>query len=62
MPNRPWVGDEVRDERTGRAAIITDVRRKKLYVLRPVAGTGEWTAEDPEQLTLVRSRQHRHTW
>lgn len=62
VPGRPWVGDEVRDETTGRAAIITDVRGGQSYVLRPVIGAGEWIAEDPGRLTLVRRRQDRRVW
>ncbi|MEU9744304.1 hypothetical protein [Streptomyces niveus] len=37
---KPWVGDHVRDEVSGRLAILTDVRRGD-YVLRPVQGPGE---------------------
>lgn len=49
---KPWVGDHVRDEVSGRPAIITDVRRGD-YVLRPVQGPGEWIAEDPARLRLI---------
>ncbi|WP_329382420.1 hypothetical protein [Streptomyces sp. NBC_01716] len=49
---KPWVGDHVRDDVSGRLAVITDVRRGA-YVLRPVQGPGEWTAEDPAQLRFI---------
>ncbi|TFI28684.1 hypothetical protein [Streptomyces sp. 4R-3d] len=49
---KPWVGDHVRDEVSGRLAILTDVRRGD-YVLRPVQGPGEWIAEDPARLRFI---------
>lgn len=49
---KPWVGDEVRDEATGRTGIITDVR-KGTYILRPLHGPGEWTAENHEKLAVT---------
>lgn len=49
---KPWVGDHVRDDVSGRPAIITDVRRGD-YVLRPVQGPGEWIAEDPARLRFI---------
>ncbi|MEV8330359.1 hypothetical protein [Streptomyces niveus] len=49
---KPWVGDHVRDEVSGRLAILTDVRRGD-YVLRPVQGPGEWIAEDPTRLRFI---------
>lgn len=53
----PWVGDQVRDEVTGRDAIVTDVRRNTLYVLRPVWGGYDlWTARDPTKLTVIEPR------
>ncbi|MFJ4337910.1 hypothetical protein [Streptomyces sp. NPDC088915] len=51
---KPWVGDQVRDEATGRKAIVTDVREGSVYILRPVAGGGAfWEAEDPGRLTVT---------
>ncbi|MEU0524198.1 hypothetical protein [Streptomyces niveus] len=49
---KPWVGDHVRDEVSGRLAILTDVRRGD-HVLRPVQGPGEWIAEDPARLRFI---------
>ncbi|WP_405675937.1 hypothetical protein OG292_12730 [Streptomyces sp. NBC_01511] len=49
---KSWVGDHVRDEVSGRLAILTDVRRGD-YVLRPVQGPGEWIAEDPTRLRFI---------
>ncbi|MEV8406422.1 hypothetical protein AB0R12_11550 [Streptomyces niveus] len=46
------MGDHVRDEVSGRLAILTDVRRGD-YVLRPVQGPGEWIAEDPTRLRFI---------
>ncbi len=37
---KPWVGDRVRDEATGRKAVVTDVRKGSIHVLRPVTGGG----------------------
>lgn len=51
---KPWVGDHVRDEASGRLAVVTDVRRGG-YVLRPVQGPGEWIAEDPARLRFIAS-------
>lgn len=51
---KPWVGDEVRDEVTGRKAIVTGVRRGSVYVLPHVWGGGDtWEAENPEKLTVT---------
>ncbi|MEV5289900.1 hypothetical protein AB0K64_01505 [Streptomyces sp. NPDC053741] len=50
---KPWVGDQVHDEDTGREAIITDVRRKEGYILRPLHGGVEWTSTTPERLTIT---------
>lgn len=60
---QPWVGDHVRDQDADRTGIVTDVR-EGTYVLRPLTGPGEWTAEDSERLTVIvprEDRQHRHT-
>lgn len=46
------MGDHVRDEVSGRLAVITDVRRGD-YILRPVQGPGEWIAEDPARLRFI---------
>ncbi|MFI0722852.1 hypothetical protein [Streptomyces sp. NPDC021224] len=54
---RPWVGDQVTDEATGRQAVIADVRHG-VYVLRPVRGPVlPWTADSDEHLTLITPRQ-----
>lgn len=51
---KPWVGDQVRDEATGRKAIVTDVRKGSTYIPRPVAGGGAfWEAEGPDRLTVT---------
>ncbi|MEU6484958.1 hypothetical protein [Streptomyces sp. NPDC046887] len=56
-----WVGDEVYDEATGSAAMVTDVRerrRERVYVLRPLFGPMvTWSTTDAERLALVRSRE-----
>ncbi len=48
----PWVGDQVRDEVTGRSAIVTDVRSGR-YVLRALHGVRQWTALDAARLTVT---------
>ena len=48
-----WVGDRVRDEDTGRDAIVSDVRGGRTYILRALAGGREWTSENPERLTVT---------
>ncbi|MFI0781075.1 hypothetical protein [Streptomyces sp. NPDC021212] len=48
-----WVGDRVRDEDTGRDAIVSDVRGGRTYVLRALGGGREWTSENPERLTVT---------
>ncbi|MER8033389.1 hypothetical protein ABTZ78_30985 [Streptomyces bauhiniae] len=53
-----WVGDLVHDEDADRRGIVTDVRGGTLWVLRPEYGTGQWTSESPERLTLLEARQH----
>ncbi|MCW7988210.1 hypothetical protein XF35_23850 [Streptomyces platensis subsp. clarensis] len=53
---RPQVGDEV-EEATGRRAIVTDIRKGIPY-LRAV-GRREWPAEDPDSLTVMRTRSQR---
>ncbi|MEV1096503.1 hypothetical protein AB0I87_13660 [Streptomyces sp. NPDC049952] len=50
---KPWVGDQVHDEDTDREAIITDVRRKEGYILRPLHGGSEWTSTTPERLRIT---------
>ncbi|MFD5103966.1 hypothetical protein [Streptomyces cinereoruber] len=48
------MGDQVRDEATGRKAIVTDIRKGSIYILRPVAGGGAfWEAEDPDRLIVT---------
>ncbi|MFF3453726.1 hypothetical protein ACFYXH_05230 [Streptomyces sp. NPDC002730] len=46
------MGDQVHDEAAGRDGIVTDVRGGT-YVLRPLLGPGEWTAENNEKLTVT---------
>ncbi|MFD5898606.1 hypothetical protein [Streptomyces sp. NPDC060366] len=53
---RPWVGDEVMEGRT--RAVVTDVRDGVLW-LRRVQGGHEWPAQDPERLTVLRTRAQR---
>lgn len=53
---KPWVGDVVRDEVADRQGVVSDVQRG-VYVLRPMWGTGEWTAESVDDLTLVVPRE-----
>ncbi|MFJ4869603.1 hypothetical protein [Streptomyces sp. NPDC088757] len=49
------MGDQVHDEATGRKAIVTDVRKGSVYILRPVAGGGAfWEIEDPGRLTVTK--------
>ncbi|WP_037803058.1 hypothetical protein [Streptomyces sp. NRRL F-5135] len=48
----PWVGDQVRDEATGRTAIITDVQSGR-YVLRALHGVCQWTALEAARLTVT---------
>ncbi len=65
MTSRPapgvlWIGDQVYDAATDRQAVITDVEKDDVYVLRPVYGAGSrWTATDPARLTLTMPRAQR---
>ncbi|WP_455361239.1 hypothetical protein [Streptomyces sp. SYSU K21746] len=53
----PSVGDEVMEGKT--RAIVTDVRGGVVW-LRPRAGGGkEWPAENPQRLTVRRTRAER---
>ncbi|WP_255952360.1 hypothetical protein [Streptomyces odontomachi] len=56
----PWVGDQVHDTATDRAAIITDVQHGSTYLLRPPHGAGpHWTTTDPTHLTVTIPREQR---
>ena len=52
-----WVGDRVRDEDTGRYAVVSDVRGGRTYILRALGGGGEWISESPERLTVTVPRR-----
>ncbi|RXS85335.1 hypothetical protein EST92_08335 [Streptomyces sp. TM32] len=54
--HRPQVGDEV-EYTTGRRAIVTDIRKGIPYLR--TAGRREWPAEDPDSLTVMRTRSQR---
>ncbi|MEV7867503.1 hypothetical protein AB0P17_15680 [Streptomyces sp. NPDC088124] len=47
-----WVGDQIHDKAADRDGIVTDVR-SGTYVLRPLHGGPEWTAETATELTVV---------
>lgn len=50
---KAWVGDEIFDEDTQRAGIVTDVSGG-VYVLRPTAGGGvEWTSNNSDRVTIT---------
>lgn len=53
----PWVGDLIHDEDAGRRGIVTDVQGGAVWVLRPEAGPGRWTSEQPERLSVVTLRE-----
>ncbi|WP_031521287.1 hypothetical protein [Streptomyces sp. NRRL F-5123] len=56
---KPWVGDQVIDNATGREAVVTDVRQG-VYVLRPLRGpVTTWSADSDERLTLTAPREQR---
>lgn len=59
---KPWVGDQVHDEDADREAIITDVRRKEGYILRPLHGGVEWTAPTSERLTVTAPQAERDSF
>ncbi|MCZ1010868.1 hypothetical protein [Streptomyces lydicus] len=56
--DKPWVGDLVRDEGTGRAGVVSDVR-DGVYVLRPENGPGHWLCDVPGRLTVIVPREER---
>ncbi|MCX5597638.1 hypothetical protein OOK29_05740 [Streptomyces phaeochromogenes] len=50
---KAWVGDEIFDEDTQRAGIVTDVSGGR-YLLRPTAGGGpEWVSINSDRLTVT---------
>jgi hypothetical protein len=62
QPRKPWVGDIVRDEITQKQGVVSDVQGG-VYLLRPERGTGKWTTESADDLTILvacEDRQHRH--
>lgn len=54
---KPWVGDHVHDEETGREAIVTDVRGGTVYVLRALHGPDLWKRRNGNRLTVVVPRE-----
>ncbi|WP_030017302.1 hypothetical protein [Streptomyces monomycini] len=54
----PWVGDLVHDEDAGRRGIVTDVRGRSVWVLRPEHESGQWTSRQPQRLTVVTPHEH----
>ncbi|MGW2838921.1 hypothetical protein ACWCWD_14100 [Streptomyces sp. NPDC001493] len=54
---KPWVGDQVHDEETGRDAIVTDVQGNTVYVLRSVHGPDLWKRRNGRGLTVVVPRE-----
>ncbi|MFE0377768.1 hypothetical protein ACFW1M_19755 [Streptomyces inhibens] len=52
----PRVGDEV-EYAPGRMAVVTDIRKGVPYLRR--AGRPEWPAENPNALTVLRTRRQR---
>lgn len=56
----PEVGDLVED-RQGRRAIVTDIKRGKTWVLRPPLGgmTAQWETDDRGSLQVLETRASR---
>lgn len=59
---RAEVGDQVKDA-TGQGSIVTDIKGGTTWVLRPVYGgtSYQWETDDPDALTVVRTRADRIT-
>ncbi|QIB42810.1 hypothetical protein [Streptomyces aureoverticillatus] len=57
---RPEVGDLVEDE-TGQHAIVTDIRRAEIWVLRPPSSVTrtQWETDDPGSLHVLQARAAR---
>ncbi|MFI9077122.1 hypothetical protein ACIGW8_11610 [Streptomyces sioyaensis] len=53
---QPEVGDEV-EYAPGRRAVVTDIRRGDYYLR--TWGNREWPVQDPDQLTVKRTRAER---
>lgn len=57
---RPEAGDLVEDE-TGQRAIVTDIRRAEIWVLRPPSNVArtQWETDDPDSLQVLEARTAR---
>lgn len=60
--NRPWpeIGDVVEDA-DGQRAIVTDIRHRTTWVLRPASGavTTQWETDDGDTLHVILAREER---